>query len=105
MVNVADSIHTTELTLFRPKEFSIKLHTLKSGWSIVYIEIGIYLGVTGYKLPPKMLFSLRIDFFIANSAYPDEMPHIVAFHLGLHCLQKYPFRGFQSTKGYYYVCI
>ena len=26
------------LTLFRPIEFSIKLHTIKSGWSIVYIE-------------------------------------------------------------------
>ena len=26
------------LTLFRPMEFSIKLHTIKSGWSIVYIE-------------------------------------------------------------------
>ena len=25
-------------TLFRPVEFSIKLHTIKSGWSIVYIE-------------------------------------------------------------------
>ena len=23
----------------------------------------------------------------------------VAFHLGLQCLQKYKFRGFQSTKG------
>ena len=26
------------LTLFRPMEFSIKLHTIKSAWSIVYIE-------------------------------------------------------------------
>ena len=24
-----------------------------------------------------------------------------AFHLGLQCLPKYPFRGFQYTKGYY----
>ena len=23
----------------------------------------------------------------------------MAFHLGLHCLPKYPFRGVQSTKG------
>ena len=26
------------LTLFKPMEFSIKLHTIKSGWSIVNIE-------------------------------------------------------------------
>ena len=28
----------------------------------------------------------------------DEMPHSVAFYLGLHCLQKYHFIGFQSTE-------
>ena len=27
----------------------------------------------------------------------------LAFHLGLHCLSKYPFRGFLYTKGYYLV--
>ena len=27
-----------------------------------------------------------------------------AFHLGLHCLQKKPFRGFQSTQGYNLCC-
>ena len=26
------------------------------------------------------------------------MLHYAAFHLGLHCLSKYPFRGFQCTK-------
>ena len=36
---------------------------------------------------------------LANSAYPDEMPQIGAFHQDLHCLQKYLFRGFQYTKG------
>ena len=31
------------LTFLKPKEFSIKLHTIKSGWSIVYIKVtGIY---------------------------------------------------------------
>ena len=29
-----------------------------------------------------------------NSADPDEMQHSAAFHLGLHCLPKYPFRDF-----------
>ena len=27
------------------------------------------------------------------------MQHYAAFHLGLHCLQKCSFRGFQNTKG------
>ena len=35
---------------------------------------------------------------LANTANPDEMPHSAAFHVGLHCLQKYLFSGFQSTK-------
>ena len=43
--------------------------------------------------------SLNIVFTIANSVDPDEMLHDAAFHLGLPCLQKYPFRGFQYTKG------
>ena len=47
-----------------------------------------------------MLFhSLKIDFALASSTDPDEMPPNAAFHLGLHCLQKYPFRGFKSSKG------
>ena len=25
---------------------------------------------------------------LANSEDPDEMPHYVAFHVGLHCLQR-----------------
>ena len=65
---------------------------MKSGWSIVYIE-GSYIG---YSFQNKIVFhSLKIDFILAN----DEMLHYEAFHLGLHCLPKYPFRGFQSLKG------
>ena len=40
--------------------------------------------------------SLLIFTFI-NSVYPDEMQHGAAFHLGLHCLQKYSFRGFPKV--------
>ena len=36
--------------------------------------------------------------FIANSADLDETPQYVAFHLGLHCLSKFTFEGFWSTK-------
>ena len=35
--------------------------------------------------------SCRFVLILANSADPDEMQHYAAFHLGLHCLQKYPF--------------
>ena len=42
--------------------------------------------------------SLKVVLILADSAGPDEMQHYAAFHLGLHCLPKYPFRGFQYTK-------
>ena len=34
-----------------------------------------------------------------NSLDSDEMQHYGAFHLGIHCLQKYLFRGFPEYKG------
>ena len=41
-----------------------------------------------------------IGFVLANSVNPGEMLcYAAAFHLGLHCLKKYPFRGFQFTNG------
>ena len=40
-----------------------------------------------------------IFFTFSNSVDPDEMQHFTAFHLGLHCLQKYSFRGFPEYKG------
>ena len=33
-----------------------------------------------------VIFSSKINFVLANSADPDEMPHSTAFRLGLHCL-------------------
>ena len=65
---------------------------IKSEWSIQYIEGSQVI------ISKKIIFlSLTIDLVSANSADPDEMPHYVAFHLGLHCLSKYPFSGFHST--------
>ena len=43
--------------------------------------------------------SLKIILILAKSADPDEILHYVAFHLDIHCLLKYPFRGFQYTMG------
>ena len=31
-----------------------------------------------------------ILFYLSKIADPDEMLHSAAFHLGLHCLQKFP---------------
>ena len=49
----------------------------------------------------SVFLSLTIDYVLTNSADPDEMPHNVAFHLGLCCLPKYPFgiSGLQRVMG------
>ena len=78
-------------------EFYIELQTIKMGWSIVYIE-GSQVIIS--PTPPKnCIFSLKMDFVMANSVDPDEMPHDAAFHQGLHCLPKHLFRYFSSSKG------
>ena len=51
-------------TLFRPMEFSIKLHTVKSGWSIVYIE-GSHVIIS--KNYGTVFLFLKMDFVMANS--------------------------------------
>ena len=43
--------------------------------------------------------SLKIILILAHSTDPDEMLHLAAFHLGLHCLPKHPFTAFQYTNG------
>ena len=53
--------------------------------------------VMDISFPKYIVFlSLTIGFVLANSAGPVEMCLSVAFHLGLHFLQRYPFMGFQS---------
>ena len=65
-------------------KFPIKIYTIKSECSIVYIE-GSKVKISKY------CFSyLCEDFALAKSAEPDERPRYAAFHLGLHCLPKYP---------------
>ena len=73
---------------------SIQFDAINLRWFSVYFE-----GSQG--IPTKTEFlSLNIVLVLTNSADPDEMQHSAAFHLGLHCLQKYPFRGFLYTKGW-----
>ena len=67
-------------------ELSVKFVTVNSGWAIVYIK--------GLLFKKNVFLSLKMDFIVAYSADPDA-----TFHLGLHCLLKYSFRGFWSTKG------
>ena len=76
-------------------EIPIKFDTVMSGWSIIYIEgsqVIIYRKILGF-------FSPKIDFVLANSTDPDEMPHYAVFYRGLNCLLKCPYRGFWSSKG------
>ena len=59
-----------------------------------------YLGVSGYNFQKIIVFfCLKICFTFTNSVDLDKMQHNAAFHLGLHCLQKYLFRGFPNTNG------
>ena len=58
----------------------------------VICSIYIYWGVTGYNFQKIIFLSLKVDFVLANSAEPDEI------HLGLHCLPRYPSRGYLSSK-------
>ena len=70
---------------------------------VCYNELGIvhctYLGVSGYNFQKKYILLSEDLFAFTNSVDPDEMPHNAAFHLGLHCSSKYPFRGFPYTEG------
>ena len=60
----------------------------------------IYLRGHRCLFPKYIVFlSLKIYFVLANIADPDEMPHYAAFHLGIQCVSKYPFRDFWSSEG------
>ena len=59
--------------------------------SILYIE-GLHVILS----KNIILLSMKIDFALASSADPNKIPHNAAFHLGLPCFSKYPYRGFQS---------
>ena len=75
-------------------DFPIHIDTISIGLPIVYFKRSQveFSKLSGISVPDVVLI-------LANSADPDEMQHDVAFHLGLHCLPKYLFRGFQYTKG------
>ena len=87
-----ENIH---LNLFYSDGFFHTYKYLKDGIVLIYIKVS-QIEIS------KQLCTIIPDnciFILENCAGPDEMPHFAAFHLGLHCLQEYPFRGFQCTKG------
>ena len=54
-----------------------------------------YIEGSQVMLSRKDYCSFRnIDFVLTNIVDSGEMPHYVAFYLGLQCLAKYPFWGF-----------
>ena len=55
----------------------------------MYISRGVRLKFSKKKVA---FFCLKIFFTFTNSVDPDKMQHYAAFHLGIHCLQKYSFR-------------
>ena len=72
----------------------IKLHTIKPGWSIVYIEGHILL------FPKHIAFRLqKINFTLPNSADPGEMPH-VEYSMSVKLLTEHHLE-FLSLKGGY----
>ena len=68
-------------------DFPIQVNTMRMRLSVIYLK-GSQVKLS--KIINYELQSLKILFILANSEDSDEMPRIAAFHLGPHCLQKYP---------------
>ena len=66
--------------------YYVKFYTVNPGWSIYTMRKSLVMSSKNI-----VFVSLKNAFRLVNSADPDEMPHSVAFHLGIHCLQKYRF--------------
>ena len=74
-------------------DFPIQIATIRMGSYIISFK-GSQVDISKY-----VIRSLNIVFITANSAGPDEIQHYAAFHLVLHYLSNYLFRGFQYTNG------
>ena len=85
------------LTIFRPIVISIKLQKIS--------QLGSLNTLRGHRLwfPKYIVFhSLKIDFVLANTAEPDEMPHNVVSICVFTVCKSNPFgvSGLQSVKRY-----
>ena len=84
----------SSLTLCVLMDFPIQIDTISMGLPIMYFK--------GSQIEFSKLECFSVPeccFNLANSADPDEMQHCAAFHQGLHCLPKNPFRDIWSLKG------
>ena len=78
-------------------DFPIQINTLRMVLSIICFK-GSQLEISKH-----LCYSVPEDcIYLSNSAGPDEMLHFAAFHLGLHCLPKYPFSK-HLKKGKFYI--
>ena len=75
-------------------DFPKHIDTISLGLPIVY-----YKGLPVEFQNNDIFLSLKIVLILANSEDPYGMLHFAAFHLGLHCLPRYTFRGFRYIKG------
>ena len=69
-------------------DFSLHIDKISLGLSILYFK--------GLQVEVSKLLCYEFFKFLANSADLDGMQH---YNLGLPCLPKHTFRGFQYTKG------
>ena len=93
---------TKKIILYRIVTVQTTLY--ENDWLYPYLfkskDSPLNIGVSGYNIQKHIiLFCLKICFTFTNSVDPGEMQQFAAFYLGLHCLQKLSFMGFQNTKG------
>ena len=89
LASLNNRAHT--LNLYILIDFSIQLKAIRMRLSIIYFKgshRSVFLNNDDF-LSPGIVFTLT------NSIDPEEMPHYVAFYLGLHLLSEYQLRGFQ----------
>ena len=81
----------TSLILFVLIDFPMRIDRISMILSILYLRghMMIFLNYDAF-------LACRCVFIFANSGDSDEMPQLAAFHLCLHCLQKYLFIGIQN---------
>ena len=71
------------------------IDTISMGLPILYFK-GSHVD---FFLNNDVFLSLNVVLILLNSADPHEIQLYAAFHMGLHCLPKYSYRGFPEYKG------
>ena len=66
-------------TAMYSKDIARKPFIVRTGRTYIRTRVMLYA-------PPPITNGGGITSTLANSEDPDEMPHMVAFHQGLHCL-------------------